>query len=587
MEKKLRRATSRREFLRDAAFTGGVFAALGLAPLRSPRIADAQTAGAVPGWLEDPTPGQGDFEYSLPLNPYEAPGADGIRTLFAKAEEACANSVAMGVHWPTVQPGGRDDALNLGPVDQAVREAEARGMKVSLFIDATPDWVHPDLRNSTPDPVHRQHTPPVRNGQELALFEEFVGKVAARYGTRVARYQIWNEPNIPVFFRPYTQAQSAGVYPALLRAGWRAVKARAGSSAIVTFGGLGWNHDDWLQGFYDAARAQFPDALQSGFFFDELALHCYTGGPSPEYTGPPAPTPYSTGIRGIPRMRAVMDRNGDPDKEVLVGEFGYPTSGGWAVSPVDDSVRALFLKQAYARAREMPYVKGLVWYAFHPTPVYPSPTGLNDMWTLLDGDLRPNRTFQAHREATGWNRSVKCYPKPPAGALAGAWAVEPVYEGGGAPSDVYRYELFVDGVSKAQSATAPFSFDTRGIANGRHGFVLAAYTRSGSVYSAMPLSAEVMNSTPPTVTDLRPANGGSTTDRTPLIAATVRDRETPIPRENVTLHIDGRRYTNFVYTATGRLRIEPRLGPGRHAVRVEARDPQGLVGSRRWIFYVR
>lgn len=94
----------------------------------------------------------------------------------------------------------------------------------------------------------------------------------------------------------------------------------------------------------------------------------------------------------------------------------------------------------------------------------------------------------------------------------------------------------------------------------------------------------------PTVTNLAPASGGNTTDRTPNIKATVSDVQTDLAKSNITFYLDGNQKSTFAYDAsTDRLSFIPggKLAYGKHTVKVVARDPQGLVATRSWSFTVK
>lgn len=81
-----------------------------------------------------------------------------------------------------------------------------------------------------------------------------------------------------------------------------------------------------------------------------------------------------------------------------------------------------------------------------------------------------------------------------------------------------------------------------------------------------------------------------TSDRTPTVRATVRDRDSRVRRRSVVLRLDGRRVTGMTYAARrGQVRWTPnrRLAPGRHVVRLVARDTAGNRSVRTWRFTVR
>ena len=94
--------------------------------------------------------------------------------------------------------------------------------------------------------------------------------------------------------------------------------------------------------------------------------------------------------------------------------------------------------------------------------------------------------------------------------------------------------------------------------------------------------------TAPTVSQVRPVPGSKTKDRTPLIAATVRDAQTDLKKPDVRLFIDGRRIGVFSYNSkTDRLtRTASRLSYSYHRAKVIATDAQGRSATRVWGFRV-
>src|SRR5215210_4238566 len=92
----------------------------------------------------------------------------------------------------------------------------------------------------------------------------------------------------------------------------------------------------------------------------------------------------------------------------------------------------------------------------------------------------------------------------------------------------------------------------------------------------------------PTITVPQPAFGSSTTDTTPRVSAVVRDEQTDLAKSDIKLFLDGRLKTTFTYDrATDRLAYRSNeLTAGKHPVRVEATDAQGLKGVARWSFKV-
>jgi Tol biopolymer transport system component len=97
--------------------------------------------------------------------------------------------------------------------------------------------------------------------------------------------------------------------------------------------------------------------------------------------------------------------------------------------------------------------------------------------------------------------------------------------------------------------------------------------------------------TTPTITSLRPPPGSTTTDRTPIIAATVTDQQTNLAKSNITLLLDDVTIPRSAYSynqSTDRMSYVPekKLSFGKHALKVIARDGTGLSTTKRWSFEI-
>lgn len=408
------------------------------------------------------------------------------------AEAAGVNSIVSGATWwhMAPRPPGGDGDYRVEQLDRLVDECSRRGLRLTLQLTGTPDWVHPGLRRTVPDPSDRVWHPP-RGEDELEHFAGFVRFVVGRYGTAVGRYEIWNEPNSVDFWRPEPHP---GEYATLLRTAYLEAK-RTDPRVTVASGGLSMNDLGFLRQYYDAAR-RYPDAGRHRHFFDVLGVHPYTDGRSPDWSGPGrivagpfGPVDHSfAGLRG---MKTVMDENGDAEKGIFVGEFGYPdraTEEAW-MKPVPDRRRALYLKRAYAIAEDLPFVLGLTWYAYVPG------SAVGDEWAILDADLDPGPTYVALAQATGGAahrgpRVVLPAPKDPA---TGGRVERPTLDG---PDDIEAeaWELYVDGELLVESASPSLPWDTRNVEDGPHTILVAAYTDDGSVWVSEPITLTVLNS---------------------------------------------------------------------------------------------
>jgi hypothetical protein len=210
-------------------------------------------------------------------------------------------------------------------IDRLVLAAARARLQVHPVVITAPHWarLHPS----------REFSPP----RDPAEYASFAALLVGRYGPNgtfwaehpdvparpIRDWQIWNEPvggdgdaTPSVFWADGEPFQTR--YVALLKASYGAIKA-ADPSAKVVLGalvGLSWKT---LQLIYDAG---------AGGAFDAVALHPYTGKPA-------------NVARIVRYVRAVMDRNGDGAKPILVTELGWPAFDA-------ESVRKLGFKRAAA-----------------------------------------------------------------------------------------------------------------------------------------------------------------------------------------------------------------------------------------------
>jgi hypothetical protein len=241
-----------------------------------------------------PAEGYG-FSVGAPMTWMSVVDAD--RELDAAAQTG-ATWLRVLIDWHLVEP--LPGAFDWGYVDHWINGALARGMKVLGLIAYTPDWARaPGSYFSAPPLVP-------------ALYASFATKVVERYGDRVSDWEIWNEPNVPIFFGNFDNR--AARYTDLLKAAYPAIKTVQPNSTVVAAG---------------MSRAWAPDAppifindmyaLGAKGSFDALAMHPYV------YPAGLAVDDHN-GWSDVERVRQIMIANGDRDKKIWMTEIGAPTS---------------------------------------------------------------------------------------------------------------------------------------------------------------------------------------------------------------------------------------------------------------------
>src|SRR4051794_34654520 len=214
--------------------------------------------------------------------------------------------------------------------DAFVADAATSGESVLPMLISPPSFWSSRPASST----SRAMFPPSSN----AAYARFVGAAVRRYGPTgsfwrshpsvpflpIHAWQVWNEPNIPNFWRSGVNAKE---YVALLRAGSTAIRHADPHAEVVAAGlpnsNLGVPFLTFLDRMYEAGAKGL---------FDDLAIH-----------------PYSHNVQGLltlaEQARSVMDRWGDRSR-LWITEFGWSTGGDASAFRVSERGQANRISEA-------------------------------------------------------------------------------------------------------------------------------------------------------------------------------------------------------------------------------------------------
>jgi len=156
-----------------------------------------------------------------------------------RAREAGFSFVRMDLLWADVERNGR---YRFDGYDALLAALDARGMGALWIVD----YGHPDHGGDTP------HT-----AQDVAAFSRFAAAAATHFRGRKVQYEIWNEPNMPQFWKP---APDAAAYSALLRAAVAAMRA-ADPTAGISSGGVSRFDGKFLSEMIDSELARQLNAI--------------------------------------------------------------------------------------------------------------------------------------------------------------------------------------------------------------------------------------------------------------------------------------------------------------------------------------
>ena len=241
----------------------------------------------------------------------------------------------------------------------------------------------PPFRSSAPPDARRGTYPPRRP----ADMGEFGALLVRRYGPRgsfwrehpglprlpVRSWQVWNEPNLPVY---WPSGPDAAEYVALLRATGRGIRRVDPGAEIVTAGlpdsTLGVPLGEYVAAMFGAGGRGAFDAL--------------------------AVNPYGLDARGVldtvRAVRAVAAESGD-NPAVWVTELGWATGGPPSDFRVSEARQAELLEAtvlALARMRDELRIRGVVYFNWRDSTPYAGGRdffGLHTGLLRLDGQAKP------------------------------------------------------------------------------------------------------------------------------------------------------------------------------------------------------
>lgn len=280
--------------------------------------------------------------------PWQSP-ADQKRDIEAAAGTG-ASWIRIGVQWNVVQAKGPTH-WNWEPFDRMIRESEKAGLKVLAVPTWTPGWANGG---------RSMYTPP----NNPAQFAEFAHAAAQRYkpggsgGTHVRWWEIWNEPNNPIY---WTGAPNAAAYVALLRPTYYGIKAADPNSVVIT-GGMAPNGDLNAQPNNPMHPVNYLKAMYAAGakgVFDALGHHPYA----------PTSGPLVNGLGAMgwnsflytASLHYLMTAHGDGHKQIWGTETGVPT--GNCERCQSETTQSRWMVEQYLQWASWSFTGPLFWHS--------------------------------------------------------------------------------------------------------------------------------------------------------------------------------------------------------------------------------
>lgn len=315
------------------------------------------------------------------------PSEETLLQALAMMQQAGVQWVRLNWSWKDFQPQpGPFDYSQFDPVAQAAAEHDIHLVPILMAVPAWASTAPPELiaEKGNLAPVDRYRS------RELDDWLLYVGTVVERYdgdgyqdapaSPRLRYWQIWNEPNLALFWPPQPDVNE---YLELLAATYETIK-RADPTALVVLGGLsgsGVNAENtgFLQQLYQQGGAQYIDVVSIHHY-----LHPTTG----------RVDDLQAALRAT---RRVMGQHGDADTPLWLTEIGWSDAPqAWGQPTASPEAIAEFLKEVYTAPLE---VEKIFWYNFRN--LFDASSDVEHNFGLIQNDFTPKPAFQAYAEVAG------------------------------------------------------------------------------------------------------------------------------------------------------------------------------------------
>ncbi len=294
---------------------------------------------------------------------------------FSKYDELGQAIVREHFRWNHIEAA--DDEWDFARVQTQVDMAQQHNVKLIPQVGYDVDWAKTGEGDSSLIPEE---------------YGEFTRKVAEKYCDVIKDYELWNEPNIDVFWEPEPNPQHYGL---LVKQAYENIKAVC-PDARVSIGGLAsYSLDDhfyerWW--FLKELYAEHPDI---GNYFDVLALHPYSALMSypPEYDELNGEYQAEGQVLMIEMARDILAEIGKPDVPIWFTEVGWPS-----LSLGEEACARYMTRSALLASRDR--IEAYLWYTFFDSE--PEPGALDDFNNYFGLFGYPEDTEQPRREKKTW-----------------------------------------------------------------------------------------------------------------------------------------------------------------------------------------
>ncbi|MEO8286635.1 MAG: glycosyl hydrolase [Chloroflexota bacterium] len=241
--------------------------------------------------------------------------------------------------WGLIEP--RQGQFDWTATDRIAGALRVKGLNILGIISYSAAWATPTKDDDGASPPISMYPP------DLKLYYNFVHALVSHYKGSVSHWEVWNEPNNGIFWKPEPNARQ---YADLLKTAYKAIKDADPGSTVLN-GGVNGNAIPFLEEM---------EAAGAGDSYDVLAIHPYATPLDPAKGRMQSmPEVYKTLDIEMNKYHAFLQRHGH-NRPIWITEIGWPAAD-WSL---DENFQADYLAQAYALILSSGLAQRVFWYSF-------------------------------------------------------------------------------------------------------------------------------------------------------------------------------------------------------------------------------
>ena len=300
------------------------------------------------------------------MYPNEESWLEDIRLL----KKAGITMVRLDFLWDRLEPS--EGHFNYGYYDKLIRTLVENKIEILGLLGYSTLWANDEKKWNVPP----------KNPHD---FYNFTFTIVSRYKKHIRYWEIWNEPNVAVYFEV---SDWASAYVPLLKAGYTAAK-KADSQSVVLHGGLGQSVSESLDQLYLAGAKPY---------FDRVNIHPFVN-PNDLYKRPLS----KVVTLDIDQVEKVMKINGDGSKKIWITELGCPgrdpevtpwnsqSPENWFMGETpNEQKQADFIYDLYTELKKDKRIEALFWAFLRDTRHFKDDT---DYLGFLHWDSSPKKAY--------------------------------------------------------------------------------------------------------------------------------------------------------------------------------------------------